>query len=791
MLFRITGIIIMLALTVSVHAQSDVHFRLTDPQKLPAAYSTIQLTRVADSSRVKQLSDSLGRAVIERIRPGQYMLLVTSVGYQPYEKGITLKEGRNDFSIQLEAADGKLNTIVVTASKPLMRQEDDKTIVDPEALAASSTNSYEILEQTPGLFVDQEGNIYLNSTRPAMIFINGREQRMSAADIATMLKNLPPNAIASIEILRTPSSRYDASGSGGIVNVVLKKGVRIGLTGSTTLGMTQGRYGNQFVGLNLNNNNGRVTTYINLQVGRRNSFDRLETDRAFNVDSVIRQEAFTRFSSENFYVGYGVNLPLAPKWEFSYDGRISVGRQDNRSRNENFLFQKNSGQQAFTNITDVNNRISNLNINQGVNFKFKIDSMGSEWTTDASFTYSPNNTEQLFTIGDGDIDNGLKFFTAQSNYLKKLPNNISFETGVKTSAVWFRNQTDYFRMINGNRVKDNFRTGAFSYNENINSGYVQASKNFNGIILKMGTRVENTNMKGNQMVPTDTSFNIHRTDLFPYVYLSRNLARIAGYDLKAYLVYRRTLVRPAYEYLNPSIRFIDPFLFESGNPSLRPQFTNNYEANVSVDERPIFAFGVNETSDIFSQVIYPTDSTERVSYRTYDNLGTNRETYFRILGALPPGKRFFFVAGAQYNHNFYQGIYENNKTLSFKRGSWSVFTYQTFKITPNTQLTLNGFVRFKGQLQFYELSTFGQLNMSLTQQLFNRKLSLTLSGNDLLFTNNNQFIFNQGSINANGYRESDTRRIGLNLRYNFGFRKKEENNMFNIESPERSGGNNQ
>jgi hypothetical protein len=85
-----------------------------------------------------------------------------------------------------------------------MRQEDDKTIVDPENLAASSTNAYEIMEKIPGLFVDQDGNIYLSSTTPAKVYINGREQRMSTLDIATLLKSLPPNAIASVEILRTP-----------------------------------------------------------------------------------------------------------------------------------------------------------------------------------------------------------------------------------------------------------------------------------------------------------------------------------------------------------------------------------------------------------------------------------------------------------------------------------------------------------------------------------------------------------------------------------------------------------
>ncbi|HZH95457.1 MAG TPA: outer membrane beta-barrel protein, partial [Flavisolibacter sp.] len=158
----------------------------------------------------------------------------------------------------------------------------------------------------------------------------------------------------------------------------------------------------------------------------------------------------------------------------------------------------------------------------------------------------------------------------------------------------------------------------------------------------------------------------------------------------------------------------------------------------------------------------------------------------RALGALPPGKRYFFVAGAQYNHNFYQGIIEGNKPLAFKRGSWSLFTYQTFKITPLTTLSMNGFVRFNGMQQFYELSTFGALRASISQQFLKKKLTATISGEDLLYTNQNEFVLNQGSVRAAGFRKSDTRRFGLNLRYNFGFRKREENTMFNnVESPER------
>lgn len=764
--------------------QAQLKINILNSKKEPVTFATVKLIPVADSSGAKEkISDSSGVALFNVVQGSLYIINVTSINYLPAQKGLTIKNPSSVFTITLASSENKLNAVVVTAAKPLMRQEDDKTIVDPENLAAASTNAYEIIEKIPGLFVDPDGNIYISSTTPATIYINGREQKMSAADIATMLKNLPPNAIASIEILRTPSAKYDASGSGGIVNVVLKKGVRIGLTGSVTTGFTQGRYGNQFVGFNLNNNNGGVTTYFNMQLGSRNSYDQLQTDRLFAADSLLSQTAFTKYKASNYYLGFGLTYGFHKKWTISYDGRISNTATNNNSDNLSLIKTVNSPQVIFSNRTNVNNKGTSFSIHNGINLSYKIDSLGSEWSTDVSYTFSPNKTNQFFNSGDGVIDNKLHFFSAQTNLQKKLPAKITVETGLKTTRVGFANNTGYFRITSGNRTKDDFRSRSFTYTENINSVFLQASKNFSGIILKIGTRMENTNMQGNQLVPGDTSFSIHRSDFFPYVYLSKALMKIAGYELRAYLVYRRSISRPAYEYLNPSLRFIDPFLYETGNPSLRPQFTKNYEANISVDEHPLFAVGLNDTKDIFTQVIYPADSSGKVSARTYDNLGSNKETYFRILGALPPGKRYFFVAGAQYNQNFYRGLYNNNPLL-YKRGSWTIFTYQTFKITPLTMFSLSGFARFNGQQQFYELTSFGNLRMSLTQQFFKKKLHVTASVDDLLFTNNNNFTINQGSIHASGYRQSDTQRFGLNIRYSFGFRKKEENNFFNIVPPE-------
>lgn len=745
---------------------------------------------------IQKIADSTGTITLMLQINKQYHISITSANYIAFEKGVTIKNTHQFINIILINNTKILKGVKVTIARPVLRQDEDKTIVDPENLALSSTNAYEILEKTPGLFIDQDGNVYLNSTTPAKIYINGREQKMNTADIATLLKNLPPNSIASIEIIRTPSAKYDASGSGGIVNVILKKGIRIGLTGSVNIGGNKGKYENSFVGLNLNNYNGKMNTYLNLQYSKRNNFDETKTDRIFAMDSLISQDAFTVFPTNSYFMGSGISYILNKKWDLNTDTRITLSDFTNISTNNSIISEIASNKVITNNYTNVLNKGNSFNLSQGLNAKYKIDSVGSEWTTDLSYNYSPNNSNQNFNTrfyvpaignrsGDGSIKTNLNILSAESNLLWKLEKKISIETGLKTTIVGFKNKTEYFNQSNFGPVKDIGRSSVYSYKEYITAVYLQASKSIIGITLKAGTRIENTNMAGNQVTPIDTSFSVHRTDLFPYVFISRPIMKIFSYELKAYLVFRRSISRPGYQLLNPSKKFIDQYLFETGNPSLKPQFTQNGEANISVNERPIIAIGINDTKDVFTNVVYQSDSNKSVAFRTYDNLGTNKEIYYRALGGVPPGHRYFIVAGFQYNHNFYNGYYEN-KPLYFQKGSWSIFTYQTLKLTNNTQLILHGFARFNGQLQFYELSSFGSVNLSINQQLMKRKITLSASINDIFLTNNNDFVLKQGSVYATGFRKGDTRRLGLNFRYNFGIKKKEENVLLNIDSPEKT-----
>jgi hypothetical protein len=781
-IFRLSFILLFSSISIfSMGQQQALLIKVVDAKNNPVGFANISILHKIDSIKITNaITDSIGITKISLAPKNAYIISVSAIGYKKYSKDYYIND-QSSIAIKLTEDPTQLNEVVVRSTKALIRQEDDKSVVDPEPLAASSTNAFETVEKVPGVFIDQDGNIYLNGLSPAGVQINGRDLRMSASDIAILLKSLPPNAIQKIELIRTPSAKYDASGGGGLVNIVLMKGVKIGLNGSVNSGFAQGVYGNQFIGFNLNNNNDKLSSYVNAQYSNNNNYTITNSDRILSIDSILKQEARAVSPNQSVNLGYGFGKTFKEKWELNYDGRMSQNKFDNTTKSESYLLELSTNKSTGNLQTNLNNKGTNNFINQSLRAKLKLDTLGGEWVNDVSFNFSNSSTDQIYANllvsrntnsgGEGNFGNDRNFFTYQSDLRKKI-RGITIESGIKTSILNFNNKSNYTKNNGGIITPDPFRTSSFNYKEQINAAYLQGSKTWGPIVLKVGSRLEQTIMQGHQFIPKDTTFSVNRTDAFPYVYLSRKILMIMSYELRGFLVYRKTISRPSYDYLNPFAKYIDPFLYEVGNPNLKPQFTNNYEANISVDDKPLFAFGVNETTDIFTNVVYQSATNRQVSYRTYDNLGKSRETYFRVIGVIPPGKKFFAVLGTQYNRNNYNGFYEG-KPIMFNRGTWAVFTFQSLKLDELSTMTLNGFWRFKGQQQFYELSDFGTLNATINRQFLKKKLTITASYNDFLFTNKNNFVLNQGTQNAIGYRESDTRRLGLSLRYNFGIKPKE------------------
>lgn len=791
MRLKISGLLLFLVFSKITTAQNttSLTINLSSLKKDSLSNITLQLYLLPDTSLATSQVYKTGGNRFSVNKFSKYIVRISSVGFESTEKMVAVADKPIGISIPVKRKTTDLQNVTVVSKKPLIKQEDDKTIVDAEVLANSSTNAYEVLEKTPGAIVDQDGNVYLNSMTPATVFINGREMKLSSEDLASLLKSLPAASISKIEILRSPSAKYDAASSGGIVNIVLKKGVKLGSSGSVNAGYFQGVYGTETVGFNINKSAGKINSYLSYQFTNRKNYEELNTDRFVETDSsLLAQKSYTTYPSVNNYIGGGIDIAFTKKFNVAYDLRLSNNNNRSDAISAIDIYTVPSQLVVGKNESDIDTKNNSLFIGNNISSKYKIDSVGSEWTVALDYNYYKNNNSQIYTnyhylpaeppvLGDGTNKNNKNIFVAQSDLVLKLPKTLTVETGFKVTTSISNNTATYFYETgNSGRQVDTFQTNTFKYKETISAAYLQVAKTFFGFTLKPGLRLETTNINGRQLIPKDTTFSVKRTDLFPYVFLRHNLFKLFGTQLVGNAIYRRSIKRPYYEILNPYPKYVDQYLFDVGNPELKPQFTTNYEVNVTFDNFPVLAFGINRTKDIFSNVTYQNDST-KIAYRTYDNLGNSKEFYSRILGGIPPGGKYFFYVGAQYNYIEYDGFYQD-QPLNYNRGSWLFFMYQEFKATKTLTLNMQGFMRTKGIQNFYELDNFGGLFVSANKSILKRKANIILSMNDVLGTNHVTFSLNQGTVNAKGSRRNDTRRLGITFRYNFGLSKPKENKEF-------------
>ncbi|HOY32421.1 MAG TPA: outer membrane beta-barrel family protein [Bacteroidales bacterium] len=774
--------LLLLCNTTGFAQTVTVKVRGSDKKGLPGA--AVQMMCVSDSSVKYNATDQNGVAKFDGIESTLFVIKMSYLGYKTTSETVMVRDNERSFDFRLKPDAVSLGEVTIEARRPLIRQEEDRMIIDPMPLVNSSTNTLEVLEKTPGLYVDQDGGIYLSGTSTAAIYINGREQKMSNQDISTLLRSLPPNSVQQIEVMRTPSTKYDASGSGGIINIVLKKGVKLGRFGSVSAGMNQGFYGNQFAGFTINSSNEKSTFYVNTNYNHNDRVADQHVVRELVSDTNLYQAVRTRDQGHQAYLGYGISYDAGDKINLTYDGRVNAGFTESKTKNGNEISDLTETLLAQSFYT-TNQNTRSVNIQQDLGMIWKIDTGESQLDTKLSYNYNNRSNSQeysteysspfiLLTEGEGDNLQRRHFIILQSDLTYQLPQRIKLETGIKSSYQDYYSDADYFSRYNDTLTPDMSRTNEFLFRENINAAYFQASKTFGkSLVVKAGVRMEHTYMDGHQSVPLDTSFLISRADWFPYIYVSRPLIKIFKAEMKGYLIYRRTINRPGYQMLNPYTKFVDEFLCEKGNPALKPQITDNYEINLSYEDTPIIAFGQNFTRDIFSEVTYKDPVRPGMAVKTYDNLGKNTETYMRLTVGIPPGSRYFFALGAQYNHNHYDGFYEN-EPFTYSRDSWRLFTFHSLTLWKNTRITVFGFMMVNGQQNFYNLKNFGQLNITISQSLLNNRLNISVNARDLLRTMKTRFELDQGSFHTYGDRYTDNQRFGINVRYNFGMKKKEE-----------------
>ncbi len=787
-LFLLT--IALTSLTFAGYAQTGngkINGTVIDGNSKTIESATITLLRAKDSTVAKMsVADKTGKFSFENVAEGNYFVAITAVGH---EKGVseTISITTTNAAITLKTIElvpvaKSVGGVTVTAKKPLIEQKLDRTIVNVEASVTSVGNSaLEVLEKSPGVSVDKDGNISLKGKQGVQVYIDGRPSYLSGADLATMLRSMNASQLEQIEIMTNPPAKYDAAGNSGIINIKTKKNKQFGYNGSLTTGYTQGRYPRFNEGVNFNYRNGKVNLFTNLNYNRGHNGEDLYISRNFR--EITTKEILSRFdqvsnmtNERHFYSGkLGVDYSPTRKTTVGIVLSGFYNPSTWTSRTNTDIFDPNGN---LTNQTKAFSQNDEKWKNYSGNFNFRtvLDSAGQELTADLDYiqynstSIQPlisryyDNAGNLLKTPDtlmGDLPQDIKIYSGKVDYTLPLKNDAKFEAGIKTSYVKTDNNASYDSLQNGEHVHDYNRSNHFLYEENINAAYVNYSrplgKKWSG---QFGLRVENTNAKGNQLT-TGVQFKRNYTQLFPTAYLQYKASETNQFVIN----YGRRINRPNYESLNPFIHFLDRYTFEQGNPNLKPQFAHNIELSHTYKGFLTTTANYTATTDIIQQVIEQNEATNE-TFMKQANIASLKQVGLSVSAYKEITKWWSGNVYVNVYNNRFKGVV-NNENISIGITGVMVQAQQQFKWGKGWGAELSGFYRSKGLEGVIFIKHIAQVNAGFSKQVLQNKATIRLNFRDIFAMGVFKGYSKYSNVDAQFKNVNDSRNVSISFTWRF------------------------
>lgn len=749
--------------------------------------ATITLVRSKDSAVVKiSVADKNGNFEFSGVGAGSYLVTVSAVGHtKGFSERFEISEAATSVTlktIELVPAAKKMGEVTVTARKPLVEQKIDRTIVNVDAAASNvGTTALEVLEKSPGVTVDKDGNISLKGKQGVQVYVDGRPTYLSGADLVNLLSGMNSNQLDQIEIMTNPPAKYEASGNSGIINIRIKKTKQVGYNGSISSSYSQGRLPKITNGFNFNYRKNKVNFFANLGQNYRRNFQDLDIQRKFIeyntklIKSHFDQESRMKDGGESYNGKIGLDYFASKKTTLGIvvNGFYNPGQFSNSSdvhiSDVNHVLQSRT--LAFT---DNDRKWKHLGGN--LNFRHVFDSTGRELTADADYlSYTSTNAQFLSnayfnaagnptTKADtllGDLPQDIKIYTAKMDYSQPLKKGAKFEAGIKTSFVKTDNNAVYDSLNYGVRARDIGRSNHFVYDENVNAAYVNYSRPFSKKLFgQLGLRLENTNARGNQLL-TNQKFTRRYTQLFPTFFIQYKAGDKHSFGLN----YGRRIERPDYADLNPFIMFLDRYTFEQGNPNLRPQFAHNIEFTHTYKGFLNTTLNYTRVTDIINQVIEQnTDKNE--TFVKKSNIASQQQFGIAISAGGPLKKWWTANVYTNVFHNRFKGI-ANGDYVNIGATTALVNINNQFKFAKAWGGEISGFYRTPGVDGVFKIQSMGALNLAVSKQVFKGKGTFRLSLRDILWTQKAKGNIQYSNIDAAFQQRRDSRQVALGFTYRF------------------------
>ncbi|WP_215233425.1 TonB-dependent receptor domain-containing protein [Dyadobacter linearis] len=730
------------------------------------------------------VADEKGKFSLTKIMEGEYKILVSFIGYgEKTISNIKLTKGQElDLgTIKLSSTTKTLNEVTVTGQAALIEEKVDRLVYNAEKdITAKGGDATDILRKVPLLTVDLDGNVSLRGSQNIRVLINNKPSTIIANSVADALKQIPADQIKSVEVITSPSAKYDAEGSGGIINIITKKNSLQGLNLNVDAGV-----GNRGSMLSLNGGYRKGKAGFTIGGFGRGMYNTItktsleQTSTVENVSTVTRQtgDGSSRGLFGNYNLGF--DYDIAKNQSLTAGVKYGVRNFSNQQDLMTRLSKTGSSDITTSRDVDARNLSGTVDVNLDYLHTFKPQ---QEWSV--STLYSRNDLTNDF---DANILNGNSELTSrQRNLNKNLNQEFTFQsdyqTPIKKNQLLEFGAKGIFREVNSDysflvaeavgdfRPETDQPAGELTYHQNIAAGYTSYTYTTKSrYTFKGGARYEHTFI--------DASTNEGSVGVGNYGVLvpSFNASKtFKGTTVK--LAYNRRIQRPGLQQLNPNFNSANPQNITIGNPELRPELTNNFEVGLSKNIKKTFVnatFFGRVTNNAISQVRAPSDTLAGAIVTTYENIGKQHAYGTNIFANIAATSKINFgvFLNAFYTKLAGQTLGQDRKTIELTNTGFNVsggvFSQATFKNGWGAQAF--GFMQ-GNQVQLQGMQGgFGFYTVGVKKEFNNKKGSVGLAAENFLskrfrmHTELNSIQFNQVSdiyMYNRGVRLTFTYKIG-------------------------------
>lgn len=759
------------------------------------SFATVGVIRAKDSSVVTGvLSESNGNFSVDNLRPGEFLLRINFIGYEPMYKSFALTPQSMEKDLgnfKLQPSSQMLKEAVVTADKSTFEMAIDKKVFNVDKnLASKGGTATDALRQVPTVNVDIDGNVSLRNGSPT-IFVDGKKSPLT-------LDQIPADEIENIEIITNPSAKYDADGMSGIINITLKKDRKPGVNGMIMAGVgTHDQYNG---GVNLNIYKKPLNFTLNYFANSRPRIMDGHTDRT-NFNNTYLSQQSHEYGTGLFQVGrVGLDYFIDNRNTLSLSGGVGGGNHDENGTIYSDYF--NAGKEMDSSSIRTTREKNNFNFISGdLDYTHNFAKEKEQLTVQGSYrrfkgpgngSYVTNyldpdskplrdvNTQQFSSGGSNNI------YTFQSDYTDPLnEGKAKLDGGVKATIVKSNNYSNVLdKQSDGSYIKDLLASYNYSFKQRDYAAYVNFSNQLGNFGYQAGLRFEQYDYTGT-LIDSNYSFNYNKPGLFPSIFLSQKL----GGNQELQLNYSRRVDRPNFWQISPRIDYEDPQNLRKGNPELEPEYTNSFEFsynNIFGASNFLATVYFRNTNNLITSYVTPISNDTLLS--TFVNASSSN-TYGAELTLRSPVTDWWTITA---NANLFQTDIKasNIKTgLSNSGFSWFAKVNSEMRLPASFVLQLTGNYEADRVIPQGKEKGSGSLDVGLKKDFLQSKaLTVTLSGSDIFNTDRNRrYTESEGYFTQDSYRKRLSRVFKINLSYRFG---KQDFSLFK-RKPKQQQGNDQ